>query len=81
MGSIVGAFLAGIVADFWGRKASMALNCIPYLVGYSMMMVTYLIYEPIAFQVFLIIGRGISGVGTGWSIILVPVSNHITLLH
>ena len=73
VGSIFGGPTAGIIADSWGRKVSLTLNVLPYLVGYFIVLTTYLIQEPTSFKVILILGRGITGIGLGWSFTIVPV--------
>ena len=69
-----GSPLAGYVADRWGRKTCLAVNVIPYLLGYFAILTTYLFVEDaIFFKVILVSGRFISGIGTGWSFVIVPV--------
>ena len=77
VGSIFGGPTAGIIADKLGRKASLTLNVLPYLVGYFTVLTTYLIQEPTTFKVILILGRGITGMGLGWSFTIVPVRHKI----
>ena len=52
----------------------MALNTVPHFMGYFLMMLTYLIVKPVIFKSLLIVGRAISGVGLGWTLVVVPVS-------
>jgi len=52
----------------------MALNTVPHFVGYFLTMITYLDMEPVIFKSLLIVGRSISGIGLGWSLVVVPVS-------
>ncbi len=66
--------MAGYVADKWGRKTSMAMNTVPNVLGYFVIVLSYLVKNPVAFKSMLIAGRGITGIGMGWSIIIAPVS-------
>lgn len=74
VGAIFGGPIAGYIADKWGRKTSLALNSVPYLIGYFIILASYLVRDGVAFKVVLMVGRFITGVGMGWAYIVVPVS-------
>jgi len=73
VGSIFGGPVGGLIADQWGRKTSLVLNVVPYLLGYFTVLCTYLIPQPASFKAIVILGRGITGIGLGWSFMIVPV--------
>lgn len=74
IGAIFGGPIAGYVSDRWGRKTSLILNAVPYLVGYLIILTTYLVQEGVVFKTVLMVGRVITGVAIGWAYTVVPVS-------
>lgn len=73
IGAIFGGPIGGLVADSWGRKTSLAINITPYLLGYFIILTTYLIQHAATFMAVIVIGRFFTGVGMGWSFTIVPV--------
>ena len=57
VGGIFGGPIAGYVADRWGRKFSLVLNSVPYLVGYFIILSACLATNGIVFKTALIVGR------------------------
>ena len=74
VGAIFGGPIAGYVADRWGRKFSLVLNSVFYLVGYFVILSAYLATNGVVFKTALMVGRFITGIGMGWSFIVVQVS-------
>ena len=74
IGALLGAPLAGWIADHAGRKAALMLVGLPYLFGYLMMVCATIIPHPVAFKTVTLVGRLITGVGLGWSCLATPVS-------
>ena len=74
VGAIFGGPIAGYVADRWGRKFSLVLNSVSYLVGYFIILSAYLATNGVVFKTALMVGRFITGIGMGWTYIVVPVS-------
>ncbi len=77
MGAVFGGPIAGYVSDGWGRKTALLLNTLPYLMGYFVIVCSYLANSGAVFKATLMVGRFISGIGMGWSYIVVPVSTTI----
>ena len=61
------------MADKWGRKLSIITNAVPYLLGYMIILASYLVHNGVVFKVLLMLGRFITGVGMGWAYVVVPV--------
>ena len=74
LGSIIGAPIAGYLVDRLGRKAALATNVIPYLIGYLITLMSSLVQHGVTFKVLLVSGRLIAGIGQGWTYVVVPVS-------
>ena len=81
VGALFGAPIAGVIADRWGRKLALLLAGVPYLVGYLMMTLAYLIGDIAAFKAVLLTGRLLTGVGMGWSCLAVPVREQLCHKH
>ena len=69
-----GGPIAGWVADKWGRKISLVLCGLPYLLGYFLIVLASVAATPIAFKALLLAGRFITGIGMGWLFLAAPVS-------
>ena len=68
-----GGLLAGFSADKLGRKPTVILNAVPYLVGWTMIGVSWYVTNVPAFNVLIMSGRFISGCGFGWAVLAGPV--------
>ena len=68
-----GGLLAGFSADKLGRKPTVILNAVPYLVGWMMIGVSWYVTNVPAFNVLIMSGRFISGCGFGWAVLAGPV--------
>ena len=75
VGGIFGGPIGGIVADRLGRKTSLILNSFPLVSGYFILLSTYLISNGVVFKVFLMVGRFLTGIGVGWALVSVSVSD------
>ena len=75
VGGIIGGPPAGWVADKWGRKISVVVNGVLYAVGYTLIAFAKVpTLNPQAFKSLLMIGRLVTGIGSGWSFVSTPVS-------
>lgn len=72
-----GSLLGGFLADYLGRKPTLLLVAIPYLIGYLLIAFTQLITSNTIFMATLFAGRFFTGVGLGCSCLAVPVSFHL----
>ena len=68
------------MTNSYGRKASLLMVALPYLIGYLVIVYSQFITNAAAFVATLFVGRFITGVGLGWSCLAVPVSVCILLL-
>jgi len=75
VGAILGGAAGSLVATKYGRRLSLIYNTAPYTLGYFIILSSYLISNGFLFKVILIVGRFITGVGMGWGMLIVPVSN------
>ena len=78
IGAIFGSFVAVFLADRAGRKDTLIFSNTPTVCGY--LFITCASYYQNAddrfalFLVFLYLGRFLTGVGAGWTSVVVPVS-------
>ena len=73
IGSLFGGILAGFSADKLGRKRTVVLNAVSYLLGWTLLGVSWYIENATAFKVVIMAGRFISGFGLGWALLAGPV--------
>lgn len=73
VGGVFGGPIAGWVADKWGRKISLVLCGLPYVLGYFLIVLASATATPIAFKALLLAGRFITGIGMGWTFLTAPV--------
>ena len=73
VGSLFGGTLAGFSADKLGRKPTVVLTAVSYLVGWTLLGVSWYINNATAFKVVIMAGRFISGFGLGWALLAGPV--------
>lgn len=84
IGAIFGSFVAVFLADRAGRKDTLIFSNTPTVCGY--LFITCASYYQNAddrfgaFLVFLYLGRFLTGVGAGWTSVVVPVSLHNSLV-
>ena len=69
-----GGPIGGFIADHWGRKMSLMLGGVPYLIGYLMLSYAHYLPTAVGFKCLILIGRFITGVGMGWSYNVCSVS-------
>ena len=82
IGGILGGPPAGWVADRWGRKVSVAMNGVMYTMGYALIALAKTpTLSPLGFKSFLMLGRFVTGIGSGWSFVSTPVSYDTERLH
>lgn len=79
LGAMIGAPLAGVMADRWGRKEALVACGVPYLVGYLLLSYAHIMPSAIAFKWLAITGRLFTGVGMGWAGSCGPVSPIVKL--
>lgn len=66
LGALFGSFVAGPLANRWGRRACVLANNVPYLAGFSLLALAQNYY-------MLLAGRFLVGIGVGGSCIGVPL--------
>ncbi|KAJ8100304.1 major facilitator superfamily domain-containing protein [Lipomyces tetrasporus] len=66
IGGLISATVAGRAADKFGRRGLTMINCISYIIGPAIMSVSTNFY-------ILMLGRFISGLGSGASLIVIPM--------
>ena len=75
VGGVIGGPPAGLVADKWGRKISVMVNGVLYATGYTLIAFAKVqTLSPLTFKAILMVGRFITGIGSGWSFVSTPVS-------
>jgi facilitated trehalose transporter len=73
IGGLVGGAVAGWFADNLGRKITLILTVIPNIIGWTLIGVSWWIYNVAAFGAVILLGRFISGFGIGWPMFIAPV--------
>lgn len=74
LGGLFGGPIGGLLIDYLGRKPALVLVGLPHFFGYLMMVYAHLINHPVLFKVVLMLGRFLTGVGLGWTLLATPVS-------
>jgi len=74
VGAMFGGPIAGSIADHWGRKMSLMLCGVPYLIGYLMLSYAHYLPTAVGFKCLMLIGRLFTGMGLGWTASATPVS-------
>ena len=78
IGAILGSLLAIFIADRQGRKDALIFSNVPTICGWL-----FIIYASVyqeqgstldAFLALLFVGRFLTGIGAGWTSVVVPVS-------
>lgn len=78
VGGIIGGPPAGFVSDRYGRKVSIVISGLLFGAGYTIIAFAKVkSLNPQAFKSFLMIGRLVTGIGSGWSFVSTPVSWYI----
>ena len=57
-----------------GRRPTLIITLLPYLLGWTLIGVSWFIKNVLAFKVVIMAGRFISGFGLGWAMLIGPVS-------
>ena len=57
-----------------GRRPTLIITLLPYLLGWTLLGVSWFIKNVLAFKVVIMAGRFISGFGLGWAMLIGPVS-------
>ena len=77
-GALFGGPVAGIIADKFGRKTALMFSTVPLVLGWLAISVSVEhFYWPISGNylfTMLVVGRVLSGFGSGWVSLVVPVS-------
>ncbi len=71
----MGGLLAWPISDLLGRQAALMLGGVPFLIGWILISnAIQFTVSRAGFLTFLLLGRFLTGVGTGWSVFSVSVS-------
>lgn len=77
IGALFGAPVAGWLADFIGRKSALAVNSLPLVIGWVLIILscatTGILFRPLLFA-----GRFVTGFGAGFATLAAPVSVYKT---
>ena len=73
IGALVGSLVAGLLSDWFGRKASIILAALPFIIGWYFITFAHTLPNQDGFITVLEVGQFIVGLGTGWTSICVPV--------
>ena len=76
IGAIFGGPIGGWIADRWGRKFSLMFCGVPFLMGYLILSYAHYTSEVLLFNVLLMSGRFLAGIGMGWGSSVCPVRQH-----
>jgi len=74
VGAAIVAPFGGYLVDYLGRKLSIILCCVPYTIGWLLIVLTVAFDGPLV-RPFLFIGRFVLGIAAGWSSVSVGVSH------
>ena len=73
VGATIVTPFGGYLVDYLGRKLSIILCCIPYTIGWLLILLTVTFDGP-AVRPLLFTGRFVLGIAAGWSSVSVDVS-------
>ena len=78
--ALFAGLVTGFISDKIGRKPSMLLGCLPLVIGWSIIAISYVFTKDPDYRKFysmLMVGRGLSGFGIGCLSLVVPVSSTV----
>ena len=75
VGAMFGGPIAGSIANHWGRKMSLMMCGVPYLLGYLVLSYAHYLPTAVSFKCLILIGRLLTGMGMGWACSATPVSS------
>ena len=79
LGALFGGPVAGLIADKFGRKSALMFSTVPLVLGWLAIAISVeQFYWPVSsgnyLFTMLVVGRALSGFGSGWVSLVVPVS-------
>ena len=77
LGALFGSLLGGWLTDYAGRKPSLIMAEIPSFFGYLMIVYASIITNAVGFKFTVMLGRLLTGVGLGWSVLAASVCESI----
>ena len=73
IGGLIGAALAGWLVDLLGRKLALMLTTVPFTFGWLLIVLSHAANRGRAFRPIIYVGRFLTGVGTGYASVCVPL--------
>ena len=74
IGAVFGGLLGLFVIALFGLVFSLIASAATFMVGWTMLGVSWFLTSPSWFRVFILLGRTVTGLATGWVATTIPVS-------
>jgi SP family facilitated glucose transporter-like MFS transporter 8 len=73
IGAVVGGLLGSLVIALFGLVFSLIASAATFVLGWTMLGVSWFLPSPSWFRVFILLGRTVTGLATGWVATTIPV--------
>ena len=74
IGAVFGGLLGSLIIALFGLVFSLITSAATFVVGWTMLGVSWFLPSPSWFRVFILLGRTVTGLATGWVATTIPVS-------